>query len=321
MPATYEVHLPISPTPAFFNMVHYYAASLRENGGAAREARIVVSIGADCEPFDVDSAYPVLAPYDIAWRWVDRAAFRQYTYFATGLERWAKPFTADYVIMADADTLVVRDFTDAADGLPGGDGVTGVMATFPPFMARGEGNVDTARWQELFRVADLGEPPQHCEYPGFDRFYLPSDGCRFGPPYYNFAFVFGSARAMNAIRSTFAADYYLALDFVKSDLSAQVALTLALFRHRLPFGTLPIRYNFWGWQEGYDAFPEDRECVKILHYLMGPFLKHRDSDSPATVDAWLAANGAESPPLDQLIAGCLAPIHRRVLSDYRGLAA
>ena len=60
-----QIHIPISPTPSFFTMVQYLAASLRRYAGRFADARLIVSIGDDCEPFDVAAAYPQLAPHDM----------------------------------------------------------------------------------------------------------------------------------------------------------------------------------------------------------------------------------------------------------------
>src|SRR5262249_12978868 len=151
-------HIPISPRSSFFTMVHFFAASLRRRGGAFRDARIVVSVGEDCEPFDIERSRPELAKYDISWRWTDRKGFRELSYFANALRRWGD-FESDYVVMADADTLVLGDISESLRWLPGPFSMCAVIASYPPSMARGGGNTDGERWLELFRHARLPVPP------------------------------------------------------------------------------------------------------------------------------------------------------------------
>ena len=79
-----EIHIPISPLPSFFTMIHFFAASLRRRGGAFRNAKIVVSVGEDCEPFDLHQHHPELSKYGV-WRWVNQLEHR---YAATDHRRW-----------------------------------------------------------------------------------------------------------------------------------------------------------------------------------------------------------------------------------------
>ena len=149
-----QIHVPISPTASFFTMVHMLVQSVRSFGGAFSDAHFVVSVGDDVEPFDIDSARPELAPYGIEWRWADRDQFRRHSYFATGLDRWAAPFECDYVLMADADILITGPLDDLTDFLPTPRSIAGVIATKPPFTARGKGD-DETRWPALYRAAGI----------------------------------------------------------------------------------------------------------------------------------------------------------------------
>ena len=176
-----EIHIPIAPRSSFFTMIHFFAASLRRRGGAFRDAKIVVSVGEDCEPFDLEQSHPELSRYDISWRWADRTAFREHGYLATGLRRWSD-FESDYVVMADADTLVLGDISESLRWLKGPRSICGVIGTYPPFMVRGGGKTDAESWPELFKRAGLPLPPFDSIHPGFGHFYDASQGIRDAPP-------------------------------------------------------------------------------------------------------------------------------------------
>jgi hypothetical protein len=296
-----EIHIPISPRPSFILMVHFFAASLRRRGGAFRDAKIVVSVGEDCEPYDVDQSHPELARYDVSWRWVDRTAFREDSYFATGLRRWGD-FESDYVVLADADTLVLGDISEALQWLRGPRSVCGVIATFPPFMARGDGNTDAERWPELFKLAGLPLPPLDSVHPGFGHFYDGSQGIRDAPPYYNYGFVLGTREAMDSIARTVEKDYRIAAAYMKTDLAAQAALALSIVRNHVAYGSLPVRFNMWSWPAYASAFPKEFSDVRLLHYLQTDvFAKSRDIESLAILKSWLARNRYSSEPMMRLI--------------------
>jgi hypothetical protein len=315
-----QIHVPISPTPSFFTMVHMLAESVRSFGGTFSDARIVVSVGDDIEPFDIDHARPELEPYGIQWRWTDRAQFRQRSYFATGLDRWAAPFECEYVLMADADILIVGPLDELVDYLPTPRSVAGVIATKPPFTARGKGD-DEARWPELYRAAGLAPPPFDFPIPGHGTHY-PVTGIAKAPAYYNFGFVIGRNEAMNAIRETFEADYLAANDFMQNILAGQAGLGLSIARHQLDAAALPLRYNFWTQDKYLANFPDEAAEVRVLHYLNGPFRKHGDNDSLGDVAEWVAARANPSDPVERLLVDALgkvlAKIHAR--SHNEGLA-
>jgi hypothetical protein len=291
-------------------MVHMLAESVRSFAGTFADARIVVSVGEDIEPFDIERARPELEPYGIEWRWTDREQFRRHNYFATGLDRWAEPFECDYVAMADADILIIGPLDDLTNFLPTPRSVAGVIATKPPFTARGAGD-DETRWPDLYRAAGLTPPAFEFPIPGHGTHY-PLSGIPKAPAYFNFGFVIGRNEAMNAIRETFHSDYLVAHDFMQSILAAQAGLGLSITRHRLDAAALPLRYNFWSQGKYLANFPEEAEDIRVLHYLNGPFRKHGDTDSIAAVKAWVASRVDTADPVERLLVDALYKVLVRI---------
>jgi hypothetical protein len=314
--ASLEIHIPISPAPSFFTMIHYFAASLRLNGGTLADSRIIVSVGEDCEPYDIAVALPHLRDYDITWRWTDRAFFREHSYAATRFNRYAQPFESDYVLMADSDMIINGDFSDLIPVVSETDGYAGVIATWPPFLARGEGNVDRERWKGLYQAAGLPAPSFTYRHPGYDVLYGPNEGIPDTPIYYNYGFVLSTRRAVEAVTKTFFADFLTATNYMKTDLVEQAGLGLSLIRNGIHATALPVRYNFWN-HAGYIAgFPEDVADLRVLHYLhYGVFKKQQDIENPQAISDWLDAHADDSDPVARLVSNVIAPVHERVLAD------
>jgi lipopolysaccharide biosynthesis glycosyltransferase len=287
-------------------MVHCLAASIRAFGGRFRDARIVVSVGEDCESFDIDAARPELAPYEITWRWVDSAAFRKDSYFAQVQDRWAEPFDCDYVLMADADILMLGPLEDAVDYIEDNKTIAGVIATYPPFLARDSGD-DRVRWPELFAKAGLGPPDFQFPIPGYGAFYS-HEGMALAPPYYNFGFVLGARDAMNAIRATAEHDYRIAEEYMRTDLRAQAGLCLSIVRNQLKARALPVRYNFWCHPLYFQHFPDEAAEAHVAHYLNGPFVKHRDNNSMADIERWLSENRNSTDVVTQFLVAALEKV-------------
>ena len=311
-----QIHVPISPTPSFFTMVHMLAESVRSFAGSFSNARIVVSVGEDIEPFDIARARPEFEPYGVEWRWTDRSLFQRHSYFATGLDRWAAPFESDYVIMADADILIMGALDGVTEYLPTPRSIAGVIATKPPFTARGSGD-DETRWPELYRSAGLEPPPFDFPIPGHGTHY-PVSGIAKGPAYYNFGFVIGRRDAMNAIRQSFEVDYYAANDFMKNILAGQAGLGLSIARHRLDAAALPLRYNFWSQDKYLANFLEEAKDIRVLHYLNGPFRKHGDNDSLNDVAKWIANRRQSGDPVERLLVVSLEKVLSKIAERSEG---
>ncbi|HEV2805871.1 MAG TPA: hypothetical protein VGW57_13185 [Chthoniobacterales bacterium] len=278
-----EIRVPISPTPDFFRRIHFMAASLRRLGGALAESELVVCVGGDQEPTDLYDLLPWSKNYPITWRWADFAMYRRDSYWETSREIFRRQATADYVMCADADIIFVRDFSDLLGDLDRFPAVAGVIAHCGPF-PNGEA---FKTWAWLCEAYGIEVPSFTYEHTGWG---LPTQpGERLTPAYFNFGMVIAPSQVMNQIQT----DILAADRFVDSKLKTfyrfQIALTLAMYKHKVATRALPLRYNFPN-DVGFDEkYPEELLAIRILHYLRGDVL-HREKDF-ATLEAVAALVG------------------------------
>ena len=111
-----EVRIPVSPTPHFFRQIEYLSRAFAAYGGLAANARFRVSVGDDCEPYDLAALNP-WGGKRVDWHWADREQFRAISYNATNLDRFQSESDADIVMLLDADTMLVRNVDDVLEAL------------------------------------------------------------------------------------------------------------------------------------------------------------------------------------------------------------
>ena len=254
-----EIHVPISPTPRFFNMIRCLAGSLRTFGGAYRDAPLVVTIG-DHEIAPEVSKQSWMRDLGIEARWVPRHLFREESWFATGLERFRYPFSSDVVLMLDADVLICAPFEDMVFEAHRAQSFAGLIAHFSPFVTDELRARETALWQELFHRGEAGELHRPHRYTGARE----SEPC---PPYFNFGVLCAPGRVMNQIGDVIYSlvrevDQVLATHF-----RCQIALTLAIAKLSIPYRTLPPRDNFPTDRDFERLYPEEAGRVRLLHLL------------------------------------------------------
>jgi hypothetical protein len=306
-----EIHVPISPTPNFFTMVHYLAASLRRNGGALAESRIVVTVGEDSDPRDLHRELPWSRRYPLEWHWLDRGLYRRHIYYATALERFRMPFRAPTVMLADADVFFTGSFADVVARCRAEEEFAGLIAHVTPFTSHPEHPTEDW-WTRIFASAGLGAPPFVCEHTGWP--VPPDPGERRCPPYFNLGMLVAPAEVMHAIGAVIyeemaAVDRVLATPF-----RCQLALTLAVLRLGICWQPLAMRYNFPNDQPLASHYGDDLADVRLFHYLrVAAIDKARDFTSPETVGAMLAR--ADLDPVNRAMAEHLRPIHAAVLAD------
>jgi hypothetical protein len=297
-----EIHVPISPTESFFQQMHYLSASLQQRGGRLRNCPIIVTVGEDCEPFDIRRRLSWTRHYPIEFRWIPRRLYQKHSYYATAAERFRYNFRSPFVLLLDADMVLSRNLNDLLERVSTKPALYAMPAYGSPWGNSDLLNIrnDDDWWREAFRVAEMGEPPFICEYSGHRVIF--NESIRNCPPYFNQGVVLAPSAMIAAVGSAL----YQEMDFVNKTVEIfyrlQVALTLAIVRQEIPWRPLPIRYNYMTFLVGFAmAMPEEWEDVRIIHYGNRTtwFPKDRFMTTLSAMDAWL-----ELPSHDRIERDC-----------------
>jgi hypothetical protein len=275
----FEIRVPISPREDFFRRVEFLHRSVRACGGLTAEATLVVSIGADIQPFDVVAREP-WSRDQVTWRWVDREAFRRDSFFSTGLDRFRARSDADIVLFADADVIFVNGIDDLLKSLLHQPAIAGVIAHAPP-----KGNFD---WGDVFSEAGIAPPWDAYQHSGW-RLMCHEPEQRFTPAYYNFGAVFVPGGWIGMLAHVYERMTALAERQEVGYFKAQLALTLAMYRLGMRRLALELRYNFPNDPLFEPAFTEDLHDLRILHYLRTEIVdRERDFSSPEALQSLIA---------------------------------
>lgn len=263
-----EFHVPISPNENFFTMSHYLAASLRRRGGWLARSPVVITVGADCSPYDLYDENPWSRRYPIRWVWVNRDLFREKTFFATALERFRADFASDVVIMLDADLLVVGDLSDLVRQVTETRALYGLIAHVSPFLlpAGATSRPNSAWWEELFLRSALGQPEYSCQHTGWGLMFSDAN-YRACPPYFNFGVLAAPAEVMRRLGKVLYDEMANVETVLDTIFKCQLGLTLAVTRLGIPWRELSPRYNFPNYSSFWSAYPDEGKDLRILHYL------------------------------------------------------
>lgn len=307
-----EIHVPISPTPHFFTMVHYLAASWRLNGGPFADSRIIVTVGADDEPTDLHQALAWSRQYPIEWRWLDRELFRKQIYYATALERFRLSFRSRLVLMLDADTFCCGTFLPLAQKASSTGALAGLIAHCSPFLELPVKN-SQVWWNRLAAGAQLPAPRLSCRHTGYGAMYHEHTASRC-PPYFNLGMLLAPADAMSKIGEIIYAEMDHVNEVLTTGFRCQLALALALERLGIPTIEAPMRYNFANDEALAKHYRRELHDVRLFHYLrVGDFDKNRDVANHEAVQAFLARPDLHG--VNRIMADRLRPVHAQVMLD------
>ncbi len=265
-----EVRVPISPRDDYFNRIHFIARSVRSLGDEYANVRVRVTVGADQDPDDLDRRMPWASQAGIDWVWVDRNEFvswknTQHPYIATMMERFKPPFSTKYVLMLDADVLVMRAFDEVVAKLTAKPGIAAVMAHVSPFgFAAGPEHVQW--WRRMAEAANVRLPNFDNEHSGWG--LMDSDPLRrFSPPYFNTGVVLASSEVLENFYEAYMRCLFAVRGVLDSYFFEQIAMTLALAQLGIDPIVLPPRYNFPNQSEFDQAYADDLAQVHFLHFL------------------------------------------------------
>lgn len=265
-----EVRIPISPRTDYFNRVLFIARSVKS---FYPNATFRISVGEDCEPFDVAARFPWSRDLEVTWHWVERADFVEWRgtahpYIATIMERYKAPFSSDYVLMIDADVIAINPFDELFDKPLG---LSGVIAHVSPFPSE-----HRSKWEHLFSAYNVPQPRFQFEHTGW-RSMFTTESARMTPCYMNTGVLFGPREVFERLEKP----YFDALAFVRSEMDSyffeQIALTLGAERAAIPMNVLPLTFNFPNQLEFDRTHPAELNDIRLLHFLRTNIL-HRDLD-------------------------------------------
>lgn len=257
-----EIHVPISPTPAFFNQVRLMAASFRRFGGPLRNSRIVVTVGAE-ERSDLTDQLSWSRDHGVEWRWLDPGLFARHNYWATAVERFRQPFESQYVLFLDADVLAIAPPEFATSPVTETGGIAGLITHVAPF----EPSVQNFQgWSGLTRAAGLGNPPLVARHSGWGLMDWDLER-QYTPPYFNLGVLFCSSDTARALGSRIYEEMTIVDGVLTTVYRCQIALTLAILRLGIPWYELPLRLNFPNDPLFVRGYPAEARRVQLLHYL------------------------------------------------------
>jgi hypothetical protein len=276
-----EIHVPISPTPQFFNQIRLLAASIRRFGGPLRNNRIIVTVGDEEPHADLASQLPWSRDYGVEWRWLEPGLFARYHYFATALERFRQPFESQYVLFLDADVLPVSPPELTTSPVTETGGIAGLIAFSPPFETPDQG------WAELTRAAGLGEPPLVARYSGWG--VLDRDlEQQYAPPYFNLGVLFCSSDAARALGGRLYEEMEIVNGVRETEYRCQIALTLAILRLGIPWYEVPMRLNFPNYIGFWRAHRAEAARLQLMHCIFQDEISRGDFVSEDALRAAVA---------------------------------
>jgi hypothetical protein len=322
MKYTVEIRVTISPTPRFFRAIHYMAASLRAIGGLLTDHEIVVSVGGNSRRENLYRSQAWSNRYPILWRWVDPVAYAAMGYRATNHDRAWHMSRSRFVMIADADVIFLRDFSELLSSIETSPAVCGVMAHVSPFLqtptlvdpsAAAADSPASVYWRLLAQRFGITNLPLKYQYTGW-KVMFEREGHQFGPAYFNGGMVLGPTDLMEEMLASYPAAEGAVDSVMDSYFRPQLARTLAIYRARLPHKVLPLRYNFPNDPRFDDAYRDELPKISVLHYLRTEIVDREKDFMDAKCSARFIAR-TDLRGTNELLRRRIAELHDTVVAE------
>ncbi len=205
-------------------------------------------------------------------------------------ERFRIESDAEVVAMVDPDILIAGSLDELVEEIHRDGHLAGFIAHITPFRSpEGAKQPGNLWWMRLFDAAGLPRPRLRCAHA--------ADMLRC-PAYFNYGFVLAPREVIERIGSSQEQDQAAVAGLLGDEFvfQYQLALSLALVRHSIPWRSLPLTFNFPLNQpaplmrarnpspEGEDA-PEN---VRVFHFCGNGTISRATFETPETLGDLLA---------------------------------
>ena len=261
-----EIRIPVSPRRDFFHQVRFFEHNLRRLGGAYRRALLRVVVGDDADMAAVRRANAWSAGRAVEWIGVPQDIFARHGMWGTADWRLMLPPEGDLVVLADADTVWLRDIDPLRHAIGPGAVAAGHMAHVAPPVPQDAGLLAgtprAAIWPALLQVFGLPMPDRLHPY-SMD----PDATFGLAPAYFNLGFVALTPEAARACARRVLPVQDRLLEVCRSRMRCQIALTLACLIEGVALEILPAAYNAANDPVHFAHNRLSADAVRVLHYL------------------------------------------------------
>lgn len=258
-----EFLIPGSPNDAFCSQIAFFSLALKKLGPPYNSARVVFCCGNEFPKKIYQRWANYLASVEI--RQVSQSEAENDSIFAQIDARFDAVSTdADISIFCDADILVVRRLDNLLLKIVDQNRIAGSIAHFPVPYRR---DISTSEaWAQLFHEMRVRPNDQWFRHTLTGSGAVLSDSiCPF---YVNFGFVMAPPRIWKTLKSDACEIRRKLMSILDAPyFSAQVALTLAIYKNDISVESLPLRYNYPNDEAADLLWPQERQYATVYHYL------------------------------------------------------
>lgn len=256
-----------SPNDAFFSQVAMFRMSLDDLGGAYRNARLVLSLGAE----GVESLPERWAPYfeNIEVHWDDGSRFSECNYHESQCDLLFTLLdeSADISFICDADTLIIDSFPDDfIREMKNSPALCGAIAHIGPPKTSKSGAclsselTNDEMWDALSQNVIGRTIAMDFNYTLVNR----SESCPF---YINYGLLTGTPQLIKKLHEQLQVIEPKVLEVLHNEFYGQIGIALAVENAQLACRELPMRFNFPNDPAADELYPDELKNVKLIHYL------------------------------------------------------